>query len=116
MHVYTSCYTWAGGCGRSNMTAGNWVEAWFPTSWSAAGVYEFHGTGKYATDNLSGGRWFKWDNSTCTGYRSRTRSKTVNYSYYKWSDWSSWGDDVQTGNDNKKVETRTVYRYRSRIM
>lgn len=112
MHGYPTCYTWANGCGNSSISSGNFVSMWSTTTWDNAGLYEFHGTGKYATDSLSGGRWFKWnDNGTPrTGYRYRTRSKTVTYSYYKWGDWSSWGDTVYSANDNRKVETRTVYR------
>lgn len=116
MHVYTSCYTWAGGCGKSTMNSGSFVAMWSTTSWDNAGFYEFLGTGKYATDNLGGGRWFKWsDNGTPrTGYRYRTRSKTVTYYYYKWGDWSAWSDTEYTANDNRKVETRTLYRTKTK--
>lgn len=116
MHGYPTCYTWAGGCGRSSMNSGHFEAMWSTTSWNNAGLYEFHGTGKYATDNLGGGRWFKWsDNGTArTGYRYRTRSKTITYSYYKWGDWSSWSDTVYSANNNRKVETRTVYRTKTK--
>lgn len=116
MHVYTSCYKWAGGCGASNMTIGNGIVMFSTTPWSSAGLYEFHGTGRYATDSLGGGRWFKWVDSSvpCTGYRYRDRSKTVVYSYYKWGNWSEWNDTVYNSGDNRKVETRTMYRYRTR--
>ena len=115
MHVYSSCYTWAGGCGKSTMNSGSFVGTWSPVSWDSAGLYNFHSTGKYATDSIGGGRWFKWaDQSPKTGYRYRDRSKTITYSYYKWDDWSQWDDTIQTSSDNKKVETRTVYRSRTR--
>ena len=115
MHVYTSCYTWAGGCGRSTMNLGSFVGTWSPVSWDSAGLYNFHNTGKYATDSIGGGRWFKWaDQSPKTAYRYRDRSKTITYSYYKWDDWSQWDDSSITSSDNKKVETRTVYRSKTR--
>ena len=49
-----------------------------------------------------------------TGYRYRDRSKTITYSYYKWNDWSPWSDTVYSSNDNKKVETKTVYRIKTK--
>lgn len=116
MHVYTQCYTWAGGCGAKSMNAGCAVMMWSETPWNNAGIYEFHGTGKYATDSLPGGRWFKWatNESIRTGYRYRDRSKTITYSYYKWNDWSSWSDTAYSSNDNRKVDTKTVYRIKKK--
>lgn len=113
MHVYTQCYTWANGCGAYSMTSGNWVQMYTTTSYANAGLYNFHGTGKYATDSLGGGRWFRWDQEA-TGYRYRDRSKTTTYSYYKWDDWSNWSDSSYTASDNKKVESRTVYRVKTK--
>ena len=73
------------------------------------------GTGKYATDSLGGGRWFKYaEGGTPVGYRYRDRSKTITYSYEKWGDWSSWSDSVYTSNNNRQVQTRTVYRSRTK--
>lgn len=113
MHVYTQCYTWANGCGANSMSSGNWVQMYTTTSYSNAGLYNFHSTGKYATDKLGGGRWFKWGQEG-TGYRYRDRSKTTTYSYYKWDNWSDWSDTSYTASDNKKVESRTVYRVKTK--
>ena len=33
------------------------------------------------------------------------------YSYSKWGNWSGWQDSYVGGNDNRQVETRTLYRY-----
>lgn len=33
------------------------------------------------------------------------------FTYYRWTDWSDWGDTPYSSADNRKVETRTVYRY-----
>lgn len=117
MHVYTSCYTWAGGCGRSTMNSGSWAMMWTTTHWNNAGIYEFHGTGRYATDSLGGGRWFKWIDAANqrTGYRYRTRSKTIIYSYEKWNDWSGWSDTSYSTSATRQVETRTLYRYKTKL-
>ena len=116
MHVYTACYTWAGGCGNTTSFKNTWHAMWTTTSWSNSGSYEFHGTGKYATDSLGGGRWFQWnDNGTPrTGYRYRDRSKTTYYSYERWGSWSSWSDSSYSSSGTRNVETRTVYRYCTR--
>ena len=46
-----------------------------------------------------------------TGYRFRTRTKTIIYKYEKWSDWSDWSSVEKASSDERKVKTRTVYRY-----
>lgn len=118
MHVHDfGCIGWADGCGYSGSLKAYWVEMWSDTPWSNAGLKEFHGTGKYYTDSLSGGRWFQWnDNGTPrTGYRYRTRSKTVQYKYEKWSSWSDWQDTAMPSSSTREIETRTVYRYRSKV-
>lgn len=33
------------------------------------------------------------------------------FTYGKWGSWSAWSDSVYTANSNRKVETRTLYRY-----
>ena len=43
------------------------------------------------------------------GYRCRTR--TVTYTFERWSDFSDWQDEPIAADDNTRVETRTVYRY-----
>ena len=50
-----------------------------------------------------------------TAYRYRTRSQTTTNYFYKWNDWSEWGETVYTANDNRKVETRTLYRSREKV-
>lgn len=47
-----------------------------------------------------------------TQYRSR--SITTTYYFYKWGDWSSWSDSSYSSSDSRQVETRTVYRYRTK--
>ena len=116
MHVYTACYTWAGGCGNSTPFESGWTQMWSNVSWDNAGFYEFHGTGRYATDSMGGGRWFKWtDNgSPRAGNRYRERSKTTTYTYERWGSWSSWSDTAYASSSTRNVQTRTVYRYCTR--
>ena len=33
------------------------------------------------------------------------------FTYYKWSEYSDWQDDVISADENTQVETRTLYRY-----
>lgn len=35
------------------------------------------------------------------------------YHFYKWNDWGGWSPDAVTSNNNREVETRTAYRYKS---
>lgn len=50
-----------------------------------------------------------------TAYRYRTRSQNTTYYYYKWNDWSEWGETVYSENDTRKVESRTLYRTREKV-
>ena len=42
----------------------------------------------------------------------RIATDTYQYTHYKWGDWSSWSTNAVSANDNRQVETRTVYRYK----
>lgn len=111
-HDAYHCYTWNDGCGYSgNLT---WAQMWSTTSWNSAGLVDPHGTSKPYTDNLGGGRWYKYPESGSpkTGYSYRDRSKTITYTYERWGDWSAWSDTIYSGSGTRQVETRTVYRYR----
>ena len=111
MHISTSCYSWAGGCGYAN-TGSKWHEIWSPVSWSSAGFKDWHGTGRVYT-YLDGQLVFKWTDSSSpkTQYRYATRSlqDVTNY-----GSWSSWSETPATASSTLQVETRTVYRYRDR--
>ncbi len=50
-----------------------------------------------------------------TEWRYRERGKNYTYHYYKWNDWSSWSTNSVAANDNRKVETRTTYRYKATV-
>ena len=113
---YNQHYTWAGGCGK-------WIDdSYYRTTWGAAAYssgQDFHGTGRYYTNNTDAGRaycWRAWYNgsggTTQTQYRSRTRSKIYTYHYWKWDEWSQWSDTYTAGTE---TETRTLYRYRDKV-
>lgn len=115
MHVYGyGCLTWADGCGRNTVYEGSWHEMWNTTPWDSAGLYEFHGTGKYATD-IWGERWFKWnDASPKTQYRYRDRVQVTVYTYERWTSWTGYSDTYRAADTNTQVRTRTLYRYKKR--
>ena len=114
-HVWDfKCASWGGGGCGTYIPESGWHQMWSTTNWDSAGLYEFHGTGHYATDSLGGGRWYKWDYGGVTGNRYRDRSKVTTYSYQRWGDWSGWGDSPVSASSERQVETRTLYRSRTR--
>ena len=64
----------------------------------------------------SSGHTYWWLDSKVTTYKYKTRTKTINYSYYQWDDesWSDWSTDQVTATDSRQVESRTVWRYRTK--
>ena len=114
MHVSTKCYTWAGGCGYSTAFPNNWRQMWSTTSWDKANLSDPYGTGHPFTDTtFSDGRWFKWsDNGSArTGYHYRTRTKTMSYTFERWTSPSAWSDDPIAETPTRKVEMQKLYRY-----
>ena len=116
MHGYGQCYTWAGGCGSSNVPSSSYHAVRCTVPYSSAG--DFHGTGVYYTDNTGYGRGFAYIYSSSpyyvapiTQYRYRTRST---YQETNYGSWSSWGDTAYSSSSTREVQTRTVYRYRTR--
>lgn len=102
------CPTWAGGCGKGWITENMWTQVYSTTSWDAAGLKDWHGTGKYYT-YIDGQLVFKWTSGgSGTQYRYATRStqQVANY-----GSWSSWGDTYYSNSSTREVQTRTVYRY-----
>lgn len=60
-----------------------------------------------------------WNETTRTVEQPKTykteyryRDKSVTYVFSRWTDWSKWMDDALLENETKKVETKTVYRYK----
>ena len=116
MHGSGQCYTWAGGCGSSNVPSSSYTAVRCTVPYSSAG--NFHGTGVYYTDNTGSGRGFAYIYSSSpyyvapiTQYRYRTRSTYQDKSY---GSWSSWSDSSYSSSSTREVETRTMYRYRTR--
>lgn len=93
--------------------------SYYESGWGPEKPYQgtYQGTAGYGTQG--GIPWyFKESRAVYSAqpynvYRSRT--VTYTYHFYKWSDWSGWGDAAVTENDSTKVETLTVYRYRDKI-
>lgn len=112
-----NCFsTWGGGCGKSTIQESSYTEVWGTTPQSQMNWKEWNGTGhSYATYN--GERVFRniyQPDASRTEYRYCDRSVITTYYYERWGDWSSWSDTAVAGNGNRQVETRTVYRYRTR--
>lgn len=99
-----------------------WVEtSWMDkditlTKWSSVqscschgkfkGYYEYNGIHYYY-------RYTKQVVKTAAYTEYKYRDTNYTYYYYKWNDWNDWSADAVTANDNREVETRTVYRYKS---
>ena len=102
------CPTWAGGCGNGWISEDRCTVVYSTTSWDAAGLSDWYGTGKYYA-YVDGQLVFKWTSGgSGTQYRYCTRStqQVVNY-----GSWSEWGDTAYYNSSNREVQTRTVYRY-----
>ena len=105
-----TCPTWAGGCGKGAIKSEHYVKVWSTTSYDAAGLKDFHGTGKYYA-NVDGQRVFRHEDGSQKQYRYRTRSQETVYEFYRWSNWSGWSATAVSATNDREVKTRTVYRY-----
>ena len=47
-------------------------------------------------------------------YRARTRELLTNYQYNVWGKWSEWSFSPEEESEEKRIETRQVYRYANR--
>ncbi len=108
MHVYLGCYTWAGGCGKSGINSGHYVQIDSTIPYSSAGLKDFHGTGRNYT-YIDGQLVFQHRDGSKTQYRSRTRELETVYRYYRYTEWSDWSEECNA--PNAMAEERTVYRY-----
>ena len=123
-------------CGRYTLTLNNGQIIWSTVPYSACNPQSYSYTSqKKWTTSLGDGQ--KWNFSTANlndhavgtkdahdsngavvimnQYRYRTRNLNTTYYYYKWNNWSDWSENEVTGNDNRKVETRTLYRSRKEV-
>lgn len=60
------------------------------------------------------GSYNKQTAAAYTEYQYRDLNYT--YHFYKWGNWSDWSPNEIAANDNRQVETRTVYRYKSKAI
>lgn len=81
----------------------NWEENWNGTS-HACGYYN----GQRVFRNIYN------PNASRTEYRYRDRAEITIYYYERWEDWSDWSDSAVSSSSDRQVETRTVYRYRTK--
>ena len=123
-------------CGRYNLTSANFNTQWI--DWSYAPTDSHHvsyATNICYTDILTGDgnrRYFAAGNIydtapgtkdangsgatvIATWYSYRTRTKTTTNYFYKWDNWSDWSTNEVIATDDKEVETRTVYRKRTKV-
>ena len=108
MHVYTGCYTWAGGCGQSVVGYGDYFQVDSTIPYSSAGLKDFHGTGRNYT-YIDGQLVFQHRDGSLTQYRARTKTQETVYKYYKYTDWADWSEACNA--PDAMAEERTVYRY-----
>lgn len=115
MHGYGFiCPTWANGCGQA-MISDQYHVIWGTIPQSQMGFQDWHGTGHtyaYYEGNLVFRNIYN-PNESKTQYRYRTRSLKDVVSY---SDWSSYSDTPVSNTSTREVRTRTVYRYRDRVL
>ncbi len=52
------------------------------------------------------------ENAYSVTYREKTAVTT--YYFYKWGSWTGYSDNAVSGNDNREVRTRTMYRYKKK--
>ena len=116
-------------CGKYTLTLSDAHVGWFALPYSQSNPQSYsYTTAKVYTTAPDGNRWnFSKRNLNdtaigtlddgngavviTTGYRSRTRTKTMVYKYEKWEKWSDWTATVVNGSSDRQVKTRTVYRY-----
>ena len=131
MYCYFYCYScgthwhgygfqcpsaWGGGCGRSTIQESSYREVWGTTPQSQMNWQDWHGTG-HVWAYYNGERVFRninTPNASRTEYRYRDRSLITTYYYERWEAWSDWSSSAVSSSSDRQVETRTVYRYRTK--
>ena len=74
-------------------------------------VYCLSYKGKFVASYSSKTYTWLWQNSSKkTVYRPVT--KKYNFTHWKWGSYSNWSDSYVSSNSNRKVQTRTLYRYK----
>lgn len=112
-------YRYASADGKSGdyYSNGKWVhyeEIWpgyelTDSSFSGGYKYWYNGTNYKTYWRCSDSHVEK----TKTQYRYRDRSKIYTYYFWQWGGYSTWSTSKYTATDNREVESRTAYRYRT---
>ena len=132
MYCYFYCYScgthwhgygfqcpsaWGGGCGRSTIQESSYTEIWGTTPQSQMNWEENWNGTSHACGYYNGQRVFRNiynPNASRTEYRYRDRSLITTYYYERWEAWSDWSSSAVSSSSDRQVETRTVYRYRTK--
>lgn len=123
-------FTGTSDCHKYNLSGNDWHETWSPIPYTESNYGTFsYTTEKYYTTSLGDGEPWCFSSGNlydtapgtidatssspviANGYRYRDRSLITSYTFSRWSDWSDWSSTEQTGNDDREVETRMLYRY-----
>lgn len=105
---------WGSGCTYHEVTLNSPMKA-CPNKFADKGgkAWDLHGPYGSCSHRREGISYW-WTKSIVTTYTYQTRSKTVNYGYQKWGDWSEWNFDETPATSDHEVEKQTVYRYRTK--
>ena len=117
-----STYSWFGPC--AGTWNGKWCGNYQEWGWHDYGLPYVKTTwsnqygGNYNLYNSSSDPWYNETTrsvvaSTNYGTQYRYRDITYVYHFYRWGVWSDWSDTQVTATENRDVQTRTIYRYKS---
>lgn len=116
MPIYGNCRTDWGGCGAtgdSASTYGDFSLEILPTSLD--GCQQWYSFSRYYVTSPSSGKpVFYWPDAPAQPYRTLYRYRTrTSYLEPVVGVFGSWQDEYAAESDSQKVETRTLYRYRT---
>ena len=107
--------------GWNGPTVGNWgghyCQYYEEYGWTSTPLEQTGSDSGYA---IYGGSWYNQTtrqvqvSAGYTEYRYRDRSQVTTYYYERWGSWSSWSDSSVIESSNRQVDTRTLYRYRTK--
>ena len=107
--------------GWNGPTQGNWgghyCQYYEERGWSTEQLTQTGSDSGYAIYNKA---WYNESSRQVvvtagyTQYRYRDREQITTYYYERWTAWSSYSDNAISENSEREVQTRTVYRYRTK--
>lgn len=115
LNYYSGCYnidsiSYGTNKGKHDIYINNALSA---VSLADQGGKQAYGYYACSEESPSFNIWFYAGSTLFYNYQTRTKT-TTNY-FYKWSEWSSWGETPVAATDSKEVETRTVYRLKENV-